>query len=174
MYDFDLRLAAGHYLIAAVRMEEAVLNLERAAALDPSNPWSAVDLGRMYMAERAYDRATVSCQQALAIDPDFMPAQRVLYSVQVLELLEPDQMLIVWKDGRECLYTYQQLRLQCTCAGCVDEWSGKPLLDPTEISEDVRVTSWNPTGHYGIGLSFSDGHATGIYTFRHLREICEN
>ena len=28
---------------------------------------------------------------------------------------------INWSDGQTCLYPYRYLRLQCACAGCVEE-----------------------------------------------------
>ncbi len=90
-----------------------------------------------------------------------------------LELLEPGHLLIEWGDGCECLYSYRELRLFCACARCVDEWSGKPILKPMEVADDIRVTGWSRTGHYGIGLTFSDGHSTGIYTLKRLRELGE-
>ena len=93
--------------------------------------------------------------------------------LEELELLDPDQLLIVWGDGKECLLSYFQLRLHCSCARCVDEWSGKPLLDSAKIPVDITVKQWSRTGRYGIGLVFSDGHSTGIYTLRRLRELCE-
>jgi DUF971 family protein len=37
-----------------------------------------------------------------------------------------------------------------------------------------RVTAKGATavGSYAIQIQFSDSHATGIYSFEHLREIC--
>ena len=37
-----------------------------------------------------------------------------------------------------------------------------------------RVTAKKATavGNYAIQIEFSDGHATGIFSFEHLREIC--
>ena len=91
---------------------------------------------------------------------------------EVLELLEPDQMLIVWDDGHESLYPYIDLRRACSCARCVDEFSGAPILDPASVPADIRVVSWSPTGRYGVNLVFSDGHSTGIYTLARLRKMC--
>ena len=36
---------------------------------------------------------------------------------------------------------------------------------------DVRIEAIEPVGQYGIKLIFSDGHDTGIYTWKHLREL---
>ncbi len=36
----------------------------------------------------------------------------------------------------------------------------------------VTAKSAQAMGNYALQISFSDGHATGIYSFEHLREIC--
>lgn len=89
----------------------------------------------------------------------------------VIEHLEPSQLLIVWDDGLESLFLPRELRLECECAACVDEWSRKPILDPKTVTADLRIDQVNPTGNYGLNLVFSDGHSTGIYTFRRLRGL---
>ncbi len=89
-----------------------------------------------------------------------------------IELLDPDQFLIVWEDGHESLYAHQYLRGQCHCASCKDERTGKILLDVSKISSTIRVLRWQPIGNYGIQPFFSDGHSTGIYTFKMLRQSC--
>ncbi|MCI0651497.1 MAG: DUF971 domain-containing protein [Planctomycetes bacterium] len=100
------------------------------------------------------------------------PKSQLRYQTEAVELLEPDQMLIAWRDGHASLLPYRLLRLQCSCASCVDELTGKPLLDPARIRADIKVSNWSATGRYGLNLHFSDGHRTGIYTLRRLRDLC--
>jgi DUF971 family protein len=38
----------------------------------------------------------------------------------------------------------------------------------------VIITGIEPTGHYAVRLTFSDGHSTGIYTWAYLHEIGHN
>ena len=94
------------------------------------------------------------------------------FELGVLELLEPNRMLVVWGDGHESLYPYVTLRRACPCARCVDEWTGKQLLDAGRVPPNIKVLGWSRTGHYGVSLRFSDGHATGIYTLERLRALC--
>lgn len=96
--------------------------------------------------------------------PDHTPAE--------VEFLEPNTLFITWADGHESLYPHRDLRMHCECAACVDEWTRKPLLDPSKVPEDVRVARWERTGRYGLNLHFSDGHSTGIHSFRSLRASC--
>jgi len=36
----------------------------------------------------------------------------------------------------------------------------------------VTAKAATPVGNYAIQIQFSDSHATGIFSFSHLREIC--
>ncbi len=63
----------------------------------------------------------------------------------------------------------RELRLACPCAQCVDEISGRPILDHTGVPADVRPVHLALVGAYGLRIHWSDGHATGIYTFDFLR-----
>ena len=78
---------------------------------------------------------------------------------------------IRWADGVESVYDVRELRLACACAKCVDEWTGEERLDPAGVPEDVQPVKIEPVGRYAIQIEWSDGHATGIYPFRRLREL---
>jgi len=80
-------------------------------------------------------------------------------------------LAITWGDGRESVFPVRELRLACGCAACVDEWSGEGRLDPASVPEDVRPLRIASVGRYGIQIHWSDGHETGIYPFRRLREL---
>ena len=85
----------------------------------------------------------------------------------------PRALRIAWADGHESLYDVRRLRLACGCAACVDEWTGENRLDDAAVPADVRPLHVQPVGRYAIQIDWSDGHATGIYPFRRLRELCE-
>jgi DUF971 family protein len=54
----------------------------------------------------------------------------------------------------------------------VEEMSGRPLLDPAAIPDDIRPVSLGLVGAYGLRVQWSDGHGTGIYTFERLLSAC--
>jgi len=83
----------------------------------------------------------------------------------------PRELEIHWGDGGESVYDVRGLRLACGCAHCVDEWTGEGRLDPASVPEDVRPLRIEPVGRYAIQVHWSDGHDTGIYPFRRLREL---
>ena len=80
---------------------------------------------------------------------------------------------IAWMDGRECLYEAPELRRACPCAQCVNEWTGQRVLQPEAISDELKIADISIVGRYALSFRWSDGHETGIYSFRYLRELCE-
>ena len=84
-----------------------------------------------------------------------------------------DGLLIEWDEqGHSGFFPARPLRLSCPCAGCVEEMSGRPLLDPAWIPADIRPQSLQLVGAYGLRVNWSDGHGTGIYTFEQLLRMC--
>jgi DUF971 family protein len=85
---------------------------------------------------------------------------------------------VVWSDAHSSKYGFAYLRDNCPCAMCNDEREkksqhGAPTASPLPMYKP-RVTASGATavGNYAIQFQFSDSHATGIYSFGHLREIC--
>jgi ATP-binding protein involved in chromosome partitioning len=91
--------------------------------------------------------------------------------IQIVGLLR-STIAITWEDEHQTAYPARQLRLLCRCASCIEEMTGQPLLDPKNIPENVRARGINLVGQYAIQVDWSDGHSTGIYNFRMLREQC--
>lgn len=89
-----------------------------------------------------------------------------------IRTFEDKELYIEWQDGHRALYSFSYLRRKCRCAGCVDEWTGRPTLLPEKVSETIRSLKMSPVGNYGIRFDWSDGHSTGIYAFEYLRSIC--
>lgn len=81
------------------------------------------------------------------------------------------RLTLTWDDGTTTSATAQVLRQQCPCAGCVDEWTNKRTLDPAKVPADLRVREVHPVGNYALSFLFSDQHSTGIYPWKHLRDI---
>jgi DUF971 family protein len=80
---------------------------------------------------------------------------------------------ITWADDRECRYKSVDLRRSCPCAQCVNEWTGERVLKPESIAEEIEISDLSLVGRYAINFRWSDGHETGIYSFRYLRELCD-
>jgi len=81
-------------------------------------------------------------------------------------------LVITWDDGHVSRYSFRYLRQRCACAACIEEWTGRPLLDVDQVPLDLSASRVAPVGRYALGFSFSDSHNSGIYHFDHLRAIC--
>ena len=81
------------------------------------------------------------------------------------------ELRIRWRDGVVSDYPPRYLRLCCPCAACVEEMSGRPILDPATVPADVYPRAVEYVGEYSLRFDWSDGHRTGIYPFTYLREL---
>lgn len=80
---------------------------------------------------------------------------------------------IEWSDDRESSFGARQLRIACPCAGCVDEWTGEKTLNQDSVPGDLSISSISIVGRYALNFHFSDGHETGIFSFKYLRDLAE-
>ncbi len=81
------------------------------------------------------------------------------------------EVTIEWSDSSESRYNAVQLRRSCPCAGCVDEWTGKKILDGGTIPDDLSFDHISIVGRYALNFHFSDGHETGIFSFDYLKKL---
>ena len=81
------------------------------------------------------------------------------------------ELRIVWDEGDELTLPVRALRLRCACAHCIEEMTGRKLLDPAKVPGDITITRMELAGNYGVQIAFSDGHDTGIYRFAELRTM---
>lgn len=92
------------------------------------------------------------------------------------EKVEPtedgERLRIVWRDGHVSEYRPRALRLACPCAGCVDEFTGKPILNPAAVPSDINPVSIDYIGRYALKFTWPDGHDTGMYPWDLLRSLC--
>src|SRR5512138_1841098 len=89
---------------------------------------------------------------------------------EAIDLTEAGAVRIGWPGGPEVTIPAVRLRDLCPCAGCVEEGTGRKLLDPASIPADIRPVKIEPVGNYAIQITWTDGHSTGIYSWRTLRE----
>ena len=81
---------------------------------------------------------------------------------------------IGWADGHTSVYQATPLRWLCPCAFCRGEAGLPGWLDsrPTLAPEQTRLVDVHLVGSYAIAPGWGDGHHTGFYTFRMLRDQC--
>jgi DUF971 family protein len=84
---------------------------------------------------------------------------------------------IDWMDGHRSEYPLKYLRNECPCATCTGAHGTPPARphasNPLQLYTPVlKINHVEAVGNYAIRIIWSDGHATGIYSFDHLRKIC--
>jgi ATP-binding protein involved in chromosome partitioning len=91
-----------------------------------------------------------------------------------LRRANPRTLSVLWQDGRQADFDVRDLRLACPCALCVEEMSGRPLLDPSKVRPDVAPVTLTSVGSYGLTIQWNDGHSTGIYSYEGLRALADS
>ncbi|HWE40110.1 MAG TPA: DUF971 domain-containing protein [Isosphaeraceae bacterium] len=88
---------------------------------------------------------------------------RARQAEQVLEL--------VWDDDQADRLAYRDVRAQCPCAACRDEWTGERIIQPESIRPDLQLEGMEAVGNYAVRLVWNDGHGSGLYTWDYLRKL---
>ena len=101
--------------------------------------------------------------------------------------MPPDGLRIAWSDGATQSLSGETLRRNCPCATCREERGdgvhSEPLVRKTKpsslriveasIKEACLLEELWAVGHYAIGMRWSDGHDTGIFTYELLRSLSD-
>ncbi|MBA2700906.1 MAG: DUF971 domain-containing protein [Chloroflexi bacterium] len=87
---------------------------------------------------------------------------------------EAGTLSIEWGDGHGTTYGVEALRWLCPCAYCRGEAGMPGWLDsaPTLTPDQTKLTDLHLVGNYALSPHWADGHATGYYPFRLLRDRC--
>ena len=101
----------------------------------------------------------------MAANADPVPTEIKLH--QKSRLLE-----IAFSDGNAFRISYEFLRVYSPSAEVTGHGPGQEVLQVGKRSVEIR--SLEPVGSYAVQPTFSDGHATGIYSWVYLRKIGEN
>lgn len=78
---------------------------------------------------------------------------------------------LVWGPGDVSELPFQAVRQNCHCAVCVDEFTGRRLLDPASVPPEIDLVDASLTGNYALKIRWSDTHDSGLFTWDHLRRI---
>jgi DUF971 family protein len=94
-------------------------------------------------------------------------------SIEPVELRAPRDattLEITWADGATTRYRHALLRGFCPCAHCQGHQG--PIAWAAEATDrDLALLDVEEVGNYAVRLVFADGHSTGIYSFRFLRDL---
>jgi len=94
-----------------------------------------------------------------------------------LDLQRERGLTIDWDDGIRHFISVVALRRHSPSADQRElraEMARNPFtVLPASSTGPLRADAVEPVGHYALRIRFSDGHDTGIYTWRYLRELGE-
>ena len=98
-------------------------------------------------------------------------------NLKELKQLDSSKLSLNWDDGHPGVVSLRGLRDGCPCAGCQGETvllkQYVPPEPDTEAPGRSALAGALPVGSYAIRFSWRDGHDQGIYTWDHLRSLCE-
>ena len=82
-------------------------------------------------------------------------------------------MRLTFDDGHVCEIAIESMRLACPCATCRSrrDRGEAPWPSPGQ-SRELRIDDAELVGAWGLSLTWSDGHSTGIYSWDALRQWC--
>ena len=95
-----------------------------------------------------------------------------------LSLNDEGSLVIDWSDSTKRVYSVGKLRDNCPCATCREKRKAEatqpanmlPVLSMEE-AQPLKIAEMKPVGSYAYGITFTDGHDSGIYTLEHLYEL---
>lgn len=93
-----------------------------------------------------------------------------IYLTEVRRADSNRRLSMTWNDGHQAELDADYLRGYCPCASC--QGHGVEAIEFHPPAQSVTAERIEPVGNYAISIVWSDSHATGIYRFDFLREIC--
>mgnify|MGYP001472852245 CR=1 FL=1 len=107
--------------------------------------------------------------------PDNQPTEIQVKAPRQIQLIGAE-LAIVWEDSREDYLDGEFLRENSPSAeniGEVDVLGQKWGGDGPRSFPGVKLQTFEYVGNYAIRPVFSDGHKTGIFSWKYLRELAE-
>ena len=85
------------------------------------------------------------------------------------------RMRFVWADGRRSDFDWEYLRWRCPCATCSGEgeFAGELKSRTSFSAEEIQMVDLELVGRYAVKPTWGNGHDTGLFTFRNLRQLAE-
>lgn len=63
-----------------------------------------------------------------------------------------------------------ELRRACRCAACVEEMTGRQILKPSDVSDNIKPLRMSSTGNYALSVDWSDGHRS-LFPYRQIMKL---
>ena len=76
---------------------------------------------------------------------------------------------VTFDDGARFLLPFEYLRVHSPSAEVKGHGPGQEVL--VLGKQNVAITAVEPVGQYAVKLVYDDGHDTGLYTWKYLRDL---
>ncbi len=98
-------------------------------------------------------------------------------SLKSIKQEDTEWLTFLWDDGHVSRISLHRLRDRCPCAGCAGEsvlfQSYTPPPADSSVPGYYKLKSISKVGSYAIKIAWGDGHDLGLYSWEHLRRICQ-
>jgi DUF971 family protein len=86
-----------------------------------------------------------------------------------IELDRAHHLTLEWPDGATTRFALDDLRRNCPCAECRGKREQHELVGPAPGGPPVQAADAHLVGGWGLSITWSDGHDTGIFAWSMLR-----
>ncbi len=92
-----------------------------------------------------------------------------------LKVLKQGELFIKWDNNTESAISLKKMRRLCPCASCSAEREKESKnFIPLFMSDQLQVAEIKTIGNYAVGVTWKDGHNTGMYEYPYLLKLAEN
>ncbi|HBC63273.1 MAG TPA: hypothetical protein DC058_18925, partial [Planctomycetaceae bacterium] len=98
--------------------------------------------------------------------PNFCPNSRRLSQMNApinIRVHKERRILeLQWSESETAQLPFRTVRQNCRCAVCVDELTGRQILDPETVPTDLGLLEISLAGNYALRIRWSDNHDSGL------------
>lgn len=97
----------------------------------------------------------------------------IAHEVVDIEVDRDSHVHLEFADGYQARFDLLPLRRACPCASCRARRDRGLPVGPGPVEDPPTVVDARLVGAWGLGIDWSDGHGTGIYSWEVLRSWAE-
>jgi DUF971 family protein len=101
-----------------------------------------------------------------------MPTSHQIQAVEITLRTRSRVLEVAYQDGARFRLPFEYLRVHSPSAEVKGHGPGQEVL--VTGKQNVGIRAIEPVGQYAVKLVFDDGHDSGLYSWKYLRELGEN
>ena len=104
-------------------------------------------------------------------------AKRTILTPTQVKQINSSELSLLWSDGHKGVTSLGNIRDACPCAGCNGETVLLRSYIPPSVDRNTPgrydLKGIETVGCYALKFVWGDGHDMELYTWEHLRDLCE-